>query len=83
MVRPKEPAHVRAELLGTEGETRHLVWRCPECGMGYSEDFESDDLEPLLASCGRSRHHADGQDLEVRLFWTHGDVDRMQPHVLE
>jgi hypothetical protein len=55
---------VAAEFRGVEGETCHVGWECPICcQQPYSDDVEHDEIGPLLTVCGRTRFHADGEEV--------------------
>jgi hypothetical protein len=46
-------------ITGEELEKRHILWECPFCHRGYSEDYEGAPLEEVILSCGclHSREH--------------------------
>ena len=54
---------------GENGATCHVSWQCPSCDEWFSEDVEYGERPPLLASCGRTKHHVDSAKTHVVLFW--------------
>ncbi len=71
------PRRIEAELLGSPGETMHLCWVCPECGRGYSEDYEVGDEPPMPSECGHRVGHQDRDVIEVLLYWQRPQTDRL------
>src|SRR4051794_8595658 len=72
---------VTGMLRGLAGETRHVCWECPECHHGYSDDYDDDLPNPYKCSCGRTRHHALGQQIHVSISWS-SEADNKTPREL-
>ena len=43
---------LRVKVVGKVGTTRHILWECPFCRAGWSDDYHDEELARVILSCG-------------------------------